>query len=380
MRKLVLSAWLAAVAISTPAFAVGPSAVAAPDRSLWPDPIDSSATFDRASRAEMLVFGHELAASESLDDAQLLDLLKVKQVDRASVDAMRAKYWKRLATGYSLASAHCAPAEPFCPAAQDEAAFRAAATAFKEPADARYGAWYANATAFHRVYLDELLRLAALFPRISSEVDTFSASELSGNEPADRHFLLTFDDGPTREGGNTDKTLAMLGQNHLKATFFTLGGNLEARLKQTPASALAPAYAGMCVAAHGWEHKSHSSWPEWQDSVTHSSALAKDTFPASYVPLFRPPYGQRKADSEAFFAAQHITVALWNIDSQDWNSKVDADQVKQRVLALMLLWRHGVILFHDIHAKAQVAVPWIVQQTRTSGVAWMDCRDWTSPK
>jgi len=377
MRKLVFFILLAAVA--TPTFAVGPSAVAAPDRSLWPDPIDNAASFDRASRAEILTFGHELAASESLDQAQLLDLLKVKEVDRVSVDAIRAKYWSRLASGYALASAHCAPAEPFCPAAKDEAAFRAAAIAFKGPADNRYDAWYANATAFHHVYLDELLRLAALFPRISSEVDTFSAAELSGNEPADRHFLLTFDDGPTRAGGNTDKTLDMLSQNHLKATFFMLGGNLEARLKQTPTASLAQAYAGVCVAAHGWEHKSHSAWPEWQDSVTHTSALVKDTFPSSYVPLFRPPYGQRKSDSATFFAEQHITVALWNIDSQDWNNKVDADQVKQRVLALMLLWRHGVILFHDIHAKAQVAVPWIIQQSRTSGITWMDCRGWTGP-
>lgn len=377
MRKLLFFTLLAAA--TAPAFAVGPSAVAAPDRSLWPDPIDNTASFDRASRAEILTFGHELAASEALDDAQLIDLLKIKQVDHASVDAIRAKYWSRLASGYALASAHCAPAEPFCPATKDEAAFRAAAAAFKGPEDSRYSAWYANATVFHHVYLDELLRLAALFPRISSEVDTFSSAELSGNEPTDRHFLLTFDDGPTRAGGNTDKTLAMLGQNHLKATFFMLGGNLDTRLKQTPAASLASEYAGMCVAAHGWEHKSHSAWPEWQDSVTRTSALVKDTFPASYVPLFRPPYGQRKADSGDFFATQHITVALWNIDSQDWNSKVDADQVKQRVLALMLLWRHGVILFHDIHEKAQVAVPWITQQTQAAGLTWMDCRGWTKP-
>lgn len=376
MRTFILTLLLAVA--SAPAFAVGPSAVAAPDRSLWPDAIDGEASFDRASRAEMLVFGHELAASESLDDTQLLDRLKVKQVDRASVDAVRAKYWKRLANGYALASAHCASDEPFCPAAKDEAAFRAAATAFTAANDTRYDAWHANATVFHRVYLDELLRLAALFPRISSEVDTFSGNELSGNEPADRHFLLTFDDGPTVAGGNTDKTLAMLGANHLKATFFLLGGNLETRLKKTDVAALAKAYQGMCVASHGWEHKSHSTWPEWQDSVTRGSTLVKDTFPASYVPLFRPPYGQRKADSGDFFAAKHLTVALWNIDSQDWNRKVDAEQVKQRVLALMLLWRHGVILFHDIHAKAQVAVPWVLGQTRSTGVTWMDCHDWPS--
>ncbi|MBB3226453.1 peptidoglycan/xylan/chitin deacetylase (PgdA/CDA1 family) [Luteibacter sp. Sphag1AF] len=359
--------------MSAPAFAVGPSAVAAPDRTLWPDSVDSTAAFDRASRAEMLVFGHELAESEKLSDDDLMALLKIKQVDHASVETIRSKYWKRLATGYALASARCAGDEPFCPKASDETSFRKAAMAFASAPSARYDAWFANAREFHRVYLNELLRLGALFPHISSEVDTFSAKELSGNEPADRTFLLTFDDGPTRADGTTDKTQAMLRNAHLNATFFVLGGNLEARLKQTPAAQLAQNYAGMCVGAHGWEHKSHSSWVDWQSSVTRTTALVHDTMPASYQPLFRPPYGQRRADSGEFFDAQGIRVMLWNIDSQDWNNKVNADQVKQRVLTLMLLWRHGVILFHDIHPKALVAVPWILDQTRGSGVTFMDC-------
>ena len=82
---------------------------------------------------------------------------------------------------------------------------------------------------------------------------------------------------------------------------------------------------------------------------------------------------ERTADSGAFFAANHIRVMLWNIDSQDWNRKISAEQARQRVLSLMLLWRHGVILFHDIHPKAKVAIPWLLEQTRASGVQWVDC-------
>lgn len=368
VRKPILVSLL--MCLTGAAHAVGPSAVAAPDRSLWPDPVDSVVGFDRASRAEMLVFAHELAASEKLTDADLVDALKIKQVDHGSVEAIRNTYWKRLASGYAIASAHCGAQEVFCPAGADEAAFRKTAAAFAGVSDARYKAWYQDDVTFHRVYLNELLRLAALFPRVSSEVSTFSDHELSGNEPPDRHFLLTFDDGPTRAAGNTDKTLAMLREAHLNATFFTLGGNLQNRLQQ---ASLGATYAGMCVGAHGWEHKSHSSMPDWQDSVTRSIALVHDNLPASFVPLFRPPYGQRKADSDAFFSDAHLRVTLWNIDSQDWNNKVDAEQVRQRVLALMLLWRHGVILFHDIHPKAQVAVPWLLQQTMGSGVSWIDC-------
>ncbi|MBX9705213.1 MAG: polysaccharide deacetylase family protein, partial [Gammaproteobacteria bacterium] len=73
-----------------------------------------------------------------------------------------------------------------------------------------------------------------------------------------------------------------------------------------------------------------------------------------------------------FFYAQHLKVALWNIDSQDWNANVDAEAVVNRVVALMLIKRHGVILFHDIHPKAKVALPIIFEQLGDA-VLWNDC-------
>jgi hypothetical protein len=98
--------------------------------------------------------------------------------------------------------------------------------------------------------------------------------------------------------------------------------------------------------------------------------------PQHYVPLFRPPYGQRQVDSQVFFASQGLQVALWQIDSQDWNSKVSAEAAGQRVLTLMLLWRRGVLLFHDIHGKARVALPWVLRASRGVPVNWMNCSDY----
>ncbi|MFT0168991.1 polysaccharide deacetylase family protein [Paraburkholderia mimosarum] len=371
MRKLI--ALFGLLFMAAPLFAAGPSQVATLDRSVWPDPIDSPAAFDRASRAELLAFGRALSESEQLDDDALRDRLKLKSLDRGSVEHMRSVYWHRLAANYALAASHCTPAEPFCAAGSGESALREAAAHLSVAAEDRYGAWFQAAQRFHRNYLSELLRLAALFPKTSSEVQTYSPRELSGNELADREFLLTFDDGPTAANGNTDAMLAILRQQRVNATFFLLGERLQSRLQQTPEAQLAANYRGMCTGAHGWEHKSHSTWPEWQNSIELSIGLVRSQLPDSFVPLFRPPYGQREADSGKFFDDHVLRVTLWNIDSQDWNAKVDADHVKQRVMTLMLLWRHGVILFHDIHAKAQTAVPWLVDQTRTSGVHWIDC-------
>jgi peptidoglycan/xylan/chitin deacetylase (PgdA/CDA1 family) len=261
-----------------------------------------------------------------------------------------------------------------CTPAKDVSTFKQLSAQFDLAADPRYTKWYANAAGFHRIYLDELLRLAALFPRVSSEVDTFNAHEFTGSELPDRQFFLTFDDGPSAANGSTEKLLATLRQAHLDASFFVLGSNLETRAKAGDLDAI---YSGMCVAMHGWEHKSHGSWAQWQDSVEKTAALVRERLPTLYQPLFRPPYGQRKADSESYFVDHHLKVALWNIDSQDWNSGLSPQDSGQRVLTLMLLWRHGVILFHDTHTKAPTAVPYLVTQTQGSEVKWMPCRDLT---
>ncbi len=45
------------------------------------------------------------------------------------------------------------------------------------------------------------------------------------------------------------------------------------------------------------------------------------------------------------------------------------------MLTLMLLWRKGVIVFHDTQDKARVALPQLLQATGQSGLGWQDCRE-----
>ena len=132
-------------------------------------------------------------------------------------------------------------------------------------------------------------------------------------------------------------------------------------------------YAGVCVGSHGWLHRSHAQWPQWQDSVASSSNLIRDTLPNSYVPAFRPPYGQRLPDSGPYFVGLGLKVVLWNIDSHDWDDGLTADDVEQRVMSLMLLWRRGFILFHDVFPRARVAVPRLISWLAHDDIAWLDC-------
>lgn len=373
MRFVV--ALLLLVSISS-AFAAGPDVIAYSDRSLWPDRIDSRASFDRASRAEILAFASTLNAVADQDADTLEKLLDIKYVSTDSVQSVKKRLMAQLYKNWQAASASCTSKSLFCPHVDTPEKFLEASMAFPGTLPDAYRKWYGNAKTFDARYAGELVRLAALFPKVSSEIDTYSPIEHTGLELPDRQFLLTFDDGPTPKKGDTDLLLPILAKNKLHASFYMLGSELQARLKRGHVAEFTSMYKGQCTSLHGWKHYSHARWSKWQQSILDTQALVKQTFPGEYHPWFRPPYGQRRADSAAFFNKNGLKVALWNIDSQDWNTHVSGMQAAQRVYTLMLIWRRGVILFHDVHPKAQVAVPWLLDHTNNTGIIWMDCHNY----
>lgn len=361
--------------VATMAGAAGPSSMAQLQGDQWKEPVDRTAGFDRASRASLLVYARALRDAGADSDATLRTRLRLKSIDRDSLDRWLHAERSRALANYRLAARDCGEGDWTCVApGTGFDSWAAAADKAMAAAPAAKRGWRGSLEGFVSTYLDEQLRLAALFPKTSSEIGTFNAGEWTSEGMPDRTFQLSFDDGPTPAGGNTDDTLAMLRAHGQHALFFMLGGNLKQRVAAGGAPALKTAFRGQCVASHGWEHRSHAKWPEWQGSVRDTQALLHSTFDADTVsPYFRPPYAQRPADSGAFFASQKLQVALWNIDSQDWSAKMAVEALPERLIALMLIKRHGVLLFHDIHGKAAVALPQVF--ARTGGaVQWSDCR------
>ena len=379
-RKIALTAIVLAIAAVTPIVADASEAII-PHRALWPDPVNSPAEFDRASRAEILAFAHELAESDALAEAALNARLTTDAVDMPSIERTRHKLWKLLIDNYAVASRSCVAAEPFCPDSPDPEYLRREAMAFSGARiPSRYQPWLADAARFQRSYLDELLLLAAVLPRRNSEIETFNNNEMPGWDLPDREFLLTFDDGPTRpsgeeapEAGNTERTLAALRDVNINAAFFAIGEPFAARLRGSSVEAMQTLYSGMCVGSHGWVHESHATSPRWKESIASSSKLIHDTLPEAYVPAFRPPYGQRLPDSGTYLKAQGVKLILWNIDSHDWDDSLKIAEVEQRTMSLMLLWRRGIILFHDFFPRAQKVVPRLVAWLAQDGVTWADC-------
>lgn len=366
----LLSAWLLSFGVMA-----APGAVATLDRSTWPEKLDNPTLFDVASRAEILMFARVLLASESLDEAALAQRLGLRTINLESVNRVRQRLWQRLLANYNFAQQSCDQDASFCFLVEDMATLREQAGKFQLSEDSYYIRWAEPSRLFHTQYLDEQLRKAALFPQTSSEVDHFGDYERNGDAMHDRLFLLTFDSAANAVPDNTDWVAGYLRKANLSGTFFVLGKDLQARLGERPGTSLQANWSNQCVGVQGWEFRSHSHWQDWQDSVRRSVEPARNKLPENFVPLFRPPDGQRRADAGAFFKAQGLQVALWDIDAQDGAGKLKGSQSAQRVLTLMLLWRHGVINFNVKQDGVKTALPWLITQTAQSGIGWEDCQE-----
>ncbi|MGF6557565.1 peptidoglycan/xylan/chitin deacetylase (PgdA/CDA1 family) [Pseudomonas sp. S30_BP2TU TE3576] len=367
---LLISAWLLSVAAIA-----APGDVATLDRSTWPEKLGNPTLFDVASRAEILMFSSVLLASESLDEPALAQRLGLRTINLESVNRVRQRMWQRLLASYNFAQQSCDQDASFCFLVEDMPTLREQAARFQVGADSYYIKWAEPSRVFHTQYLDEQLRKAALFPQTSSEVDRFGDYERTGDEMHDRLFLLSFDSAANAVPDNTAWVTEYLRKSNMSGTFFVLGKDIQARLAEHSVSDLQATYSTQCIGVQGWEFRSHSHWQDWQDSVRRSAELVKSKLPENYVPLFRPPDGQRRSDAEVFFKTQGLQVALWDIDAQDGAGKLKGNPSAQRVLTLMLLWRHGVINFNVKQDGVKTALPWLVTQTAPVGIGWEDCQD-----
>ncbi|MFW9081665.1 polysaccharide deacetylase family protein [Pseudomonas sp. P2757] len=367
---LLFTAWL----LSCGAIAA-PGDIATLDRNTWPEKLDNPTLFDVASRAEILMFARGLLGTESMTEAALAQRLGLRTINLDAINSLRARLWQRLLAGYNFAQQSCDQDASFCFLVEDMATLREEAGKFQLGDDSYYIKWAEPSRIFHLQYLDELMRKAALSPQTSSEVDRFGDYERSGDEMHDRLFLLTFDSAANAQPDNANWLTEYLRKSNMSATFFMLGKDIQARLGERSAASLQAAFSQQCVGVQGWEFRSHSHWQDWQDSVRRSADLVKNKLPENYVPLFRPPDGQRRSDAQDFFNSQGLQVALWDIDAQDGAGKLKGTASAQRVLTLMLLWRHGVINFNMKQDAVKTAMPWLITQASQSGIGWEDCQD-----
>jgi peptidoglycan/xylan/chitin deacetylase (PgdA/CDA1 family) len=192
---------------------------------------------------------------------------------------------------------------------------------------------------------------------------------LSGSS-ARPHVALTFDDGP--DPASTPAFLDALGELGGHATFFVLGGRLEA----CPELGRRIVAEGHELAVHGWQHRPHLLRAPWSVHADVGRTVDCIERVCAVTPRFwRPPNGVLSGAGLLAAAAFGLTPVLWTADGRDWQAGATAESVRQRVCRR--LDAGGVVLLHDSdvtsargswHA-ALGALPGILDSCRAAG--WM---------
>ncbi|WP_426232821.1 polysaccharide deacetylase [Pseudomonas sp. TWP3-2] len=133
------------------------------ERTGWPDSLTNQTGIDTASRAEVLMFGKALLASEALNESGLKQQLGVPQVHLESIRQVRDGLWDRLLSTYRDSSQSC-DAQAFCPRVRSVADLRQLAAAFTGDISPAHALWASKSPGVHEQVLNEQLRLAVLLP------------------------------------------------------------------------------------------------------------------------------------------------------------------------------------------------------------------------
>ena len=169
---------------------------------------------------------------------------------------------------------------------------------------------------------------------------------------------LTFDDGP---GAHTPRLLDLLRKEGIRATFFLLGD----RIRRYPRIARRIAMEGHEVGNHS---ASHMVLRGKNAAIQHEEiARVQNALKALGVRsrLLRPPYGSFDSVTLREAEKQGLVIALWTVDSQDWQQIPTADNMVSA--AGNPSPTRGIFLMHDIHETTIDALLPIIEHLRQSG-------------
>jgi peptidoglycan/xylan/chitin deacetylase (PgdA/CDA1 family) len=178
---------------------------------------------------------------------------------------------------------------------------------------------------------------------------------------------LTYDDGPYPP--YTNQLLDILDRYQVKATFFEIGRNIE----KHPEIVQAIAARGDELANHSYSHKDMMFKPreyllseiEKTDKLLQELGVKQDSI------SFRPPWGRRFVVLSYLLSQMHKKLIMWDVDSQDYEQKLTADDIANRVIENV---RSGsIVVMHDgggDRSKTVAATETIVKSLQSKGYAF----------
>jgi peptidoglycan/xylan/chitin deacetylase (PgdA/CDA1 family) len=193
--------------------------------------------------------------------------------------------------------------------------------------------------------------------------DVFPGVVRRGGSSAKR-VALTFDDGPDHM---TERYLALLDKLGVPATFFLIG----ARAASRPDLVREYLRRGHQVAGHGFDHTRFSKLNRrelLEQCARTDSAIGGQL---SGRPWVRPPHGTLDASSLLNLVTSGYTVAMWSVDSYDYNV-VEPHEIVEHC-------RHAsagdVLLFHEGQQRTLDALPDIVAGLLAAGLECVTMHD-----
>lgn len=176
-------------------------------------------------------------------------------------------------------------------------------------------------------------------------------------------LALTFDDGP--DPASTPRTLDVLDELSLRATFFVVGSAVE----RHPAIVADIVGRGHGIGVHGHHHRHHLlRTPAWVCSDTAVAVASVGSVTGGKPRWYRPPFGQLSTATVLAAGRHGLQVVLWSRWGREFSS-TSADPVVRRLLPGVV--PGAVLLLHDSDRYARPGTAAITRQVLTPLAAAM---------
>lgn len=175
-------------------------------------------------------------------------------------------------------------------------------------------------------------------------------------------IALTFDDGPY--GDNTEKILAILKKNNIRATFFVNGVSI----KRNKNAFMKTVMEGHEIGNHLYRHKPATSLTyHGLDSEIKAcqQLIGGNSADGKCNRLFRPPHGSIDFKTILYTLINRWTIVLWSLDSRD----LEALSLEENIEFLEARGIQGgeIILLHDDSDHAEGLLVWIIEKAKGEG-------------
>ncbi|HVX75022.1 MAG TPA: polysaccharide deacetylase family protein [Bradyrhizobium sp.] len=183
----------------------------------------------------------------------------------------------------------------------------------------------------------------------------------------DHEVVLSFDDGPLPR--NSDKILAILASQCVKANFFLIGE----MARTYPEGVRKLVEAGHTIGTHSQTHPlTMNRMPierakaEIDDGIASVKAALGPDADKSLAPFFRIPGLERATAVEDYLASKGIQVWSADFPADDWRH-ISSQRVYDLAIQRIEAKGKGILLLHDIQPRTVAALPRILATLKERG-------------